>query len=219
MAAAPVLDRLEASVRRTCDELGRGGRRDVNAGGETGVREPHGELVDGDRRAAPLGPSLSMMHRSAAPMSPENFAVVRLGATVQPLDFGDGLAGAAGRLGRTALAGRPPGPSVIGQLHPRTAPPEPRFLAVRVADSDLGTLDTDLAAIDLDVAATQQIQQPAGAVGDACGLPLAMVRRQTDGRVRQRAVFQRYGDGLSPAVESVFVDSDRLVTTCRGYHG
>ncbi len=38
---------------RTCDELSGGGRRDIDAGGETGVREPHDELVDGDRRAAP----------------------------------------------------------------------------------------------------------------------------------------------------------------------
>ena len=37
----------------TCDELSGGGRRDLDAGGETGVRESHDEFVDGGRRAVP----------------------------------------------------------------------------------------------------------------------------------------------------------------------
>ena len=40
---------------RTCDELGRGGRRDVDAGGETGVREPYGRTRR-RRPSAPRGP-------------------------------------------------------------------------------------------------------------------------------------------------------------------
>ena len=53
VAAAPVPDRLEASVRGPGYELGRGGRRDVDAGGETGVREPHGRT----RRRRPSAPA------------------------------------------------------------------------------------------------------------------------------------------------------------------
>ena len=47
---------------RTCDELGRGGRRDVDAGGETGVREPHGRA----RRRRPTGPPDPSATASAA---------------------------------------------------------------------------------------------------------------------------------------------------------
>ena len=43
-AAVPVPDRLEAAVRGPATELNGGGRRDVDAGGETEVREPYDEL-------------------------------------------------------------------------------------------------------------------------------------------------------------------------------
>ena len=47
---------------RTWDELGRGGRRDVDAGGETGVREPHGRA----RRRRPSAPADPSATASAA---------------------------------------------------------------------------------------------------------------------------------------------------------
>ena len=70
---------------------------------------------------------------------------------------------------------------------------------------DAVPLDADLAAVNLHVTTAEQPQQPPGTVGDASGLPLAVGRRQTDGRVRRSAVVKRYSDRAFPLGQRVRV--------------